>query len=610
MLDSPSVVSDSDAHFREYSGLNDIVAGQTGAFVRDLGIIGQHSTLTLGGLDERSIGYFHDGVLLNEPLTGTYNASWYQTEQIERVEMITGTRAFLYGLNSTGGAINMVSKSFKAMHPYTWIRYSEATYGRVFFDGQISQNLSRRMNLTAGVQRNVTDGRYPNSDYDNWGARVKARYNLSNHLNLFFSENYTQTQTGLFGGGDYAATQPPEFLYDRLQATIVSNDTYEKITRHDLQLGLAATPFADSAGVTTFTAFSSSQLRELRDENNRPGADSFYIFDNHRVQWQGLKLNQHVQTDEVALDLGADFQSQQIVESPATGYRAETSINAHGKSEFRPAEWILFAGYARIDNYLKRTPLSYGADVSFRLRRWIALRAGYARSTRFPTFEELFWRSKNITGPAREFDNEQHHLLETGLSIDVDSVLWVNASFSRRTVYGQIVAFSSGTPAPYPGVQFLAGDKSVFDQIHTDVRLHLWHFVAEGSANYLTITQNPAQAAIGITNLQPEWWTSGGLFYRNTLVDHHLDLKIGVRGRAWGKQLGREYNPEALVFVPSSLPSIEIASTADAVLIAHISSAYVHIIWENLFDNNYVITPFYPMPDRAVRFGITWELVD
>ncbi|MBK6913937.1 MAG: hypothetical protein IPH11_09815 [Ignavibacteriales bacterium] len=36
--------------------------------------------------------------------------------------------------------------------------------------------------------------------------------------------------------------------------------------------------------------------------------------------------------------------------------------------------------------------------------------------------------------------------------------------------------------------------------------------------------------------------------------------------------------------------------------------ATVYFTWENLFDNDYFITPYYPMPNRNIRFGLSWEL--
>ena len=52
------------------------------------------------------------------------------------------------------------------------------------------------------------------------------------------------------------------------------------------------------------------------------------------------------------------------------------------------------------------------------------------------------------------------------------------------------------------------------------------------------------------------------------------------------------------------------AGTVDFLLIAHIGSAYVHFVWENLLDRQYIMRIFYPMPERNIRFGISWDFLD
>jgi hypothetical protein len=36
--------------------------------------------------------------------------------------------------------------------------------------------------------------------------------------------------------------------------------------------------------------------------------------------------------------------------------------------------------------------------------------------------------------------------------------------------------------------------------------------------------------------------------------------------------------------------------------------AIFYFQWENLFGNEYYITPYYPMPERNIKFGLAWEL--
>ena len=63
------------------------------------------------------------------------------------------------------------------------------------------------------------------------------------------------------------------------------------------------------------------------------------------------------------------------------------------------------------------------------------------------------------------------------------------------------------------------------------------------------------------------------------------------------------------LFLPSD-SRIPPGGSVDFVLFAGIGDAVIHLIWENLLDRQYVMTTFYPMNDRALRFGLTWEFLD
>ncbi|HEY7751945.1 MAG TPA: putative porin, partial [Ignavibacteriaceae bacterium] len=60
---------------------------------------------------------------------------------------------------------------------------------------------------------------------------------------------------------------------------------------------------------------------------------------------------------------------------------------------------------------------------------------------------------------------------------------------------------------------------------------------------------------------------------------------------------------------PASTVAFEPGEKLDFTLAGEIKKlAIFYFVWENLFGNQYYITPYYPMPDRNVRFGLAWEL--
>jgi len=54
---------------------------------------------------------------------------------------------------------------------------------------------------------------------------------------------------------------------------------------------------------------------------------------------------------------------------------------------------------------------------------------------------------------------------------------------------------------------------------------------------------------------------------------------------------------------------VEPTNKLDFTLAGEIRGAAIfYFIWENLLGNQYYITPYYPMPERNIRFGLAWEL--
>ena len=103
-------------------------------------------------------------------------------------------------------------------------------------------------------------------------------------------------------------------------------------------------------------------------------------------------------------------------------------------------------------------------------------------------------------------------------------------------------------------------------------------------------------------------YLDGSVYYKNVLANGKLELKIGFRGRYVSEQTGEGPLDESGFFVPYTLlNSFGPSGTADFFLIGKLGNAYLHLIWENLSGNQYLLTPFYPMYDRNIRFGVSWE---
>ncbi|HUL42925.1 MAG TPA: TonB-dependent receptor [Bacteroidota bacterium] len=602
-LSSQDILTDSAKGTYDYRSFTDLLTFSPGVFTREFGSPGQFPDVTVRGLGAREIGYFYDGISLNDPLFGVFDPYLLPTEQIDRLEYISGSEASLYGLNSTGGAVNILSKSKKALHPFSQLRYSEGANGYSFVDGMVSQDILRGMNITAGAQHQTFGPWYPNTDFDAWNGRFKIRYSVSSHVEFFASELYNKTQLNLSSGVDLLT--PDSARFDQRQATMRNTDAYEKIGRHDVRAGGAFKLLPDTDAVTTATFYLSSSLREFRDEENRPNPNGILLQQDERAQWMGLKIDQVLSAGSQSMDVGAEIQSQRTLVTPAIDEHRNTEFDLYGKAALSAADILSVTPFARVEQYLGQKKLGYGVDGTLSAASGISFFGGYARSYRFPTVEERYGLDTVLTSSLSDESVEQHDAFEGGLRIKSDDASFEISGFHRIILNPIVVASQSapGTSSPYEFVQLA---KETLRGITASARVRFSSFYVEGTGQFLD-RRNDQDDTVNF----PRWTGTAGIYYWDKLFKNHLNLKAGVRARGFSEYVGKEFNQQGLVYLPGGEQSaVPATAIIDLVVLAQISDATLHFIWENFLDRQYIMTSFYPMPGRQIRFGVTWIFTD
>jgi outer membrane cobalamin receptor len=594
-LDSAWVISSEALQFADYRTLADLLGRLPGAFVRELASPGLGTGLTFRGAPQQSIAVLADGIPLNDPLTGAFNLALYPTEQIERIEVIPPTRAFLYETNGAGGLVNLVSKSKKALVPQSRIRYSEGAHGYGFIDGTVSQDIIRGLNVTAGAQHATFDKRFQNSGYDAWTTHVKARYNASNSLNLFASVLVNGTELGLNGGVSPAT--PDSSRFDELVAAVVNTDAYEKLTRTDLQAGVAVRPGFDSSGIHTLTFFHSSALREYRDEENHAIPNGIYVASDHRTEWFGARWIHERTLAGQSLQLGAEVVSRAVVASPTTGGHRQTVTSGFGLLTLRPTDGLSASGYGRIEDAGDGAKVSFGADVALGCVEGLQIVAGASRSYRYPTFQERYWTDA-LYSPQGFSDPERHDLIEAGVRHRAGSTQ------ASLTLFRRVVRHAIVTRVDIE--EFLYAAPNGREEA-TGMSLGL-----SQRAGWLLFEGRLEELDRGreLTAGLPDWWAECGAYFHDSLVGGHLLLKTGLRGVARSGFTPNTYDEERLVFGAGGAERSGPAGQLDFVLIGRIGDATIHLLWENLLDRHQVTTFLYPMEGRNFRFGVNWDFLN
>tara|TARA_B100000965_G_C19582196_1_gene754086 strand:- start:150 stop:2345 length:2196 start_codon:yes stop_codon:yes gene_type:complete len=177
----------------------------------------------------RGVGYETNQNAIATPsvsyhLDGIYVASPYslQTDflDLERVEVLRGPQGTLFGQNSTGGAINVVTKAPTTDETYGSADLTLGDHGlfkiRAGVNRPLSDNLAMRAsfisNIRDGFTENLTNGQ-DLDDADSFSARVRLKYEPSDNFRAdFTAQIFDEDRNGAAQKGIIDPTPDPRQL--------------------------------------------------------------------------------------------------------------------------------------------------------------------------------------------------------------------------------------------------------------------------------------------------------------------------------------------------------------------------------------------------------------
>ena len=197
-----------------------LTAGSSNAniFVRGIGTTG------VGFNVQSGVGVYSDEVALNSPVVNIL-----QLFDLERVEVLRGPQNTLYGRNTTGGAINYVSrKPAIGSENEGFINTSIGRFGEVNIEGaygtSLGDNSAIRLSVLSqerdGIRHNVFDGR-DNVERDKLAVRGQLLFEPSSNTNVLLkvhaeevkSDNLRRKAAGANDPSNLANACPTPFTF-------------------------------------------------------------------------------------------------------------------------------------------------------------------------------------------------------------------------------------------------------------------------------------------------------------------------------------------------------------------------------------------------------------
>jgi outer membrane cobalamin receptor len=234
---------------------------------------------------------------------------------------------------------------------------------------------------------------------------------------------------------------------------------------------------------------------------------------------------------------------------------------------------------------------------------WLSIWGGLSRSHRYPTIQELYWDDSTIVRAALP-GKETHSLSELGFRIETGPLNVSLRGFKRR--------IDNAIVLTQPGIFNSASSQTTMFFPHVDVQgiaagvfVQLWRIALEGNLTYSDYRQQGNSALP-----YPRFTTVSELSYRDTFGDHVVDLKVAIRLKAMSHHYGLQFIPLQLAYAQQNSTLTPGFSSVDLYTVAKIGDAHVTFLWENPFNVNRMMVPYYPLLGRNVKLGINWVFTD
>lgn len=442
----PAAISAFSADTIEKQGITDLT--DIGKFVPNLNVTGFSAGHTSSANPFiRGIG-LQDHLITTDPGVGVYIDGVYLGRQvgqnwglsnIERVEVLRGPQGTLYGRNSIGGAINIITRKPGADEGST-VGFRVGSRGRVSGDFYSDQRLSDNLALSvsgAFTRRNgigeFTNIRNPEADVgelQDISGRVAIQWTPTDKLTLLFTADGNDGQNGL---------RPYTTLIDELPNGAVFDAGFRNSD-------VSSNPYDNNTG----------QVEQTLVKNEAYGFALTADYEISDELTAKLIVSQRESEYESGLDddsFVADFLS-----FPEVGEAEQTSVELQLNGEYGIIDFVSGIYYFEEDGENDQNPTTFNGAPggTFTLGQEATSYAVYA-NVGFSVTDRL-----RISGGLRYTEDEKDatinindSLIDTGASREWDEISWELAtSFDlndRLNVYGSIAnGYQSGKFPPRP----------------------------------------------------------------------------------------------------------------------------------------------------------------
>ena len=554
-----NIITSKDIKNSAATNVADLLQQVAGVDIRRRGTAGSQADLYIrgGGFDQTLL--LIDGIKMDDVQTGhhTMNAA-LPIEVIERIEIIKGPAARVFGQNAFTGAINIVTKS--TLENTTSVNIEAGSFGQLNGSVTVGKEFENAA-IIAHVGILTSDGYRHNSDYENKNYVLKGVFNKKEQpievIATFFDKK--------FGANGFYASATATEQYEETQSSL---------------LGASTTFRTEKFKITPRVYW-------------KRGEDEYvYIRDNpsvyrnlHITNKVGVETNASYTSDIGITGFGVDI-SRVFISSNNLGKRNRTMANlflehrfkfADGKIDITPGVAVTYFSDFKFHAFP-------GLDIGFKLTDNLKAYGNLGVTYRIPTYTDLYYNDSSTIGNSN-LKPEEAFAQEIGLKFNSGRFTSSVAIFNRDAT-NLIDFIRPDVTSKYEATNIAKVNTKGFE-VNTDYRFKIneYNQTVSFGYNYLNddiLDQNKDLSRYSLNTLKHQFITRfSSKFLKNVrqnIIYKHAERAIGTSYNVW-----------------------------DASVIVDFNTFNFTVTANNIFNADYIESGYVPMPPSSLLFGLRYN---
>jgi vitamin B12 transporter len=376
---SVTVITEEELKTHGYQTVGDALRQTPGVDIQRQGSLGKNTLLRIRGAGPDSVQVLVDGMRVKSASTGDFNFALLSVDEIERIEIVRGPQAGLYGADAIGGVVNIVTKRGKG--PLTTTVFLEGGSLETHREQVSLSGSVKQFDYALGASAYESGGQFKNDDSEQYGLHAKLGLRPWTGASITGTARYTKSSTDLPVNDPIIATRP-FFLLDpdaqqQNELTVIGAEFAQKLAEWD-EIRLRFGQMWQERGFQDPLTAGLDRVRTITQVNNRR---------------REVELVNHLKIEPwTTLSVGGEHREEWA--SSRRSFKKSVDVNsAFAQDEIRLFDRLFLSGGARLEDHetfgTVTTPRA-GASLVIK-ESGSKLRGSWGRGFRAPTLNDLFF---------------------------------------------------------------------------------------------------------------------------------------------------------------------------------------------------------------------------